>query len=140
MAFRVFLDANVCLSFLLQRGNFKPSETIFERVISGELKAFTSPAIIHIISYFLRKVHKVDIVKALVVNLLSNVKVIDCNHETTINAVNSQMTDIEDALQYYTAMHHRVEYFITLDKKLIKWAIPVLPVYTPEEFLKEISN
>jgi predicted nucleic acid-binding protein len=47
------------------------------------------------------------------------------------------MTDIEDALQYYTAMHHKVDYFISLDKNLIKSAIPVLPILTPEEFLKE---
>lgn len=140
MAYKIFLDANVCMSFLLQRGNFEPSEKIFEKIISGECKAFTSPAIIHIISYFLKKVHPIDTVKILIINLLANVKVIDCTHEITINAVNSQMADIEDALQYYTAMHHKIDYFISLDKKLIKSAIPVLPVSTPEEFLNEFSN
>jgi len=139
MAFKVFLDANVCISFLLQRTGFEPSERIFEKVISGECKAFTTPAIIHIISYFLKKVHTIDTVKILIINLLANVRIIDCTHEITINAVNSQMTDIEDALQYYTAMHHKIDYFISLDKKLIKSAIPVLPVYTPNEFLKEFS-
>lgn len=56
----------------------------------------------------------------------------DLNH-----AANSQMTDIEDALQYYTAMHHKMDYFISMDKNLIKSAMPNLPVYTPENFLKE---
>lgn len=140
MAYKILLDANVCMSFLLQRGNFEPSEKIFEKIISGECKAFTSPAIIHIISYFLKKVHPIDTVKILIINLLANVKVIDCTHEITINAVNSQMADIEDALQYYTAMHHKIDYFISLDKKLKKSAIPVLPVFTPEEFLNEFSN
>jgi putative PIN family toxin of toxin-antitoxin system len=139
MASKIFLDANVCLSFLLQRKGYEPSETIFERVILNQFKGYTSPAIIHIIAYYLRKIHSLEITKQLITSLLSSVKVIDCNHEIAINAVNSQMTDIEDALQYYTAMHHQIDYFISLDKTLIKSAIPVLPVYSPEEFLKEFE-
>jgi predicted nucleic acid-binding protein len=70
---------------------------------------------------------------------LKNVKVIDCNHETALNAISSQLTDIEDALQYYTAINHKVDYFISLDKQFIKSALPVLPIYTPQEFLKEFD-
>jgi len=79
-------------------------------------------------------------VKKLIVNFLTNVKIIDCGHEITINAVNSQMADIEDALQYYTAMHYKMDYFISADKNLIKSAIPVLPVYAADEFLKEFDK
>lgn len=140
MAFKLFLDANVCIDFLLQGKDFEPSELIFERIVSGEFKAYTTPAIVHIIAYFLVKVHKNAIVKTLILNLLANVKVIDCSHEITIIAVNSQMTDIEDALQYYTAMHHKIDYFISLDKNLIKSAIPILPIYSPEDFLKEFAD
>ena len=43
-------------------------------------------------------------------------------------------------LQYYIAMHHKVDYFITQDKDMQKESIPTLPVYTPEEFLKEFLN
>jgi predicted nucleic acid-binding protein len=64
------------------------------------------------------------------------VQVIDIGHASTVNALNSKMTDIEDALQYYTALHHKLDYFITRDKDLIKAAIPILPAYSPEEFIK----
>lgn len=139
MASKLFLDANVCIDFLLQRKGFEPSELIFEKIISGKLQGFVTPAIVHIIAYFLAKVHRKQDVKLFILNLLINVKVIDCNHETTINAINSQMTDIEDALQYYTALHHKINFFITQDKNLIKSAIPSLPTYTPKEFI-EIHN
>ena len=69
--------------------------------------------------------------------LLADVYVIDISHEITLNALHSKIKDIEDALQYYTAMHHKLDYFITQDKDMQKESIPVLPVYTPEEFLKE---
>ena len=49
------------------------------------------------------------------------------------------MVDVEDALQYYTALHHRLDYLITWDKELIQSAIPVLPACTPEEFIKSNS-
>lgn len=140
MASKLFLDANVCLQFLLQRKGFESSDLLFERIVSGEFKAHTSPAIVHIIAYFLVKVHTNEVVKSLILNLLANVRVIDCSHETTINAINSQMKDIEDALQYYTALHHKMDYFISLDKKLIKSAIPILPTYSPEDFLNEFTD
>lgn len=139
MVSKIFLDANVCIDFLLQRKGYQTVNQLFERIISQEYRAYTSPAIIHIIAYFLRKVHKPDTVKALVLNLLSDVQVVDCNHETAIHAVISEMNDIEDALQYYTAMHHKMDFFISLDKNLIKSAIPILPVYPPEQFLKEFE-
>lgn len=140
MASKIFLDANVCIDFLLQRKGYEPSEGVFEKIISQEFRGYTTPAIIHIIAYFLKKVHPKATVKILVLNLLANVQVIDCNHEVAVNAVNSQMTDIEDALQYYTAMHYKIDYFISLDKNLIKSAIPILPIYTPEQFLQEFTE
>jgi hypothetical protein len=59
---------------------------------------------------------------------------------TSLVALNSEIDDIEDALQYYTALKHQTEYFISADKKLKKSAIPQLPVYSADEFLTEISD
>lgn len=140
MAFKVFLDASVCLDFLLRRDYYSESKKVFLKIFSGEVNAFISPAIVHIIAYYLSKYYGKDLVKNIVLDLLSSVKVIDCSHEIAINAINSQMTDIEDALQYYTAMHHKMGYFISLDQKLIKSAIPILPIYSPEDFLKEFTD
>jgi predicted nucleic acid-binding protein len=140
MAFKIFLDANVCLDFLLRREKYSETKRIFQNIFSGEISSFVTPAIVHIMAFYLVKHYGKQVVKTIILDLLTSVTVIDCNHETTINAVNSQMADIEDALQYYTAMHHKVDYFISLDKNLIKSAIPSLPVYSPEKFLKEFDT
>ena len=71
--------------------------------------------------------------------LRADVYDIDISHEITFNTLHSKIKDIEDALQYYTALHNKLDYFISLDKKLQKAAIPMLPIYTPEEFLKEFK-
>lgn len=44
--------------------------------------------------------------------------------------------DIEDALQYYTALHFKLNIFISRDKKLKAAAFRQLPVYNISEFLE----
>ena len=61
---------------------------------------------------------------------------IDTGHEITVNALHSKMGNMEDALSYYTALHHKLDYFISRNQDLSDAAIPVLPVCTPEEFLQ----
>lgn len=136
MASKVFLDANVLLDFTLKRKEYYVSKQIIELAVNGHIRAFVTPAIIHIIGYWLTKAYGNVKAKELLLTLLADIIIIDINHETTINALHSKIKDIEDALQYYTAMHHKMDYFITQDKDLKKMSIPLLPVFTPDEFLK----
>src|SRR5271169_5445910 len=135
MAFKIFLDANILLDFTLKRNNYAVSRRLLELVINGRAQAYITPSIVHIAGYWLTKAYGHAKAKELLLTLLADIQIIDIGHETTINALHSKMNDIEDSLQYYTAMHHKLDYFITRDKALKKAAIAVLPVYSPEEFL-----
>lgn len=136
MAFRVFLDANILLDFTLKRPGYEPARRLIEWAVEGRVEAYITPAVVHIVGYWLTKAYKSAVAKELLLALLADIQVIDIGHETTLNALHSKMADIEDALQYYTALHHRLDYFLSRDKGLLKTAIPSLPVCTPEEFLK----
>ncbi len=140
MAFKVFLDANVLLDFLLQRENADPAKKIIERAVEGKIAACISPSILHIAGYWLSKEYGAAKAKQLLTTLLADVRIIDCDHDTATMALQSAISDIEDALQYFTAINHRLTHFISSDKKLKKAAIPQLPVCTPEEFLGEIEE
>jgi hypothetical protein len=72
--------------------------------------------------------------------LMNDLMIIDCTHQKALLALTSTMEDIEDALQYYTALTHDVDIFISSDKQLKKAAIPQIPVLTPQEFLKEVRE
>lgn len=139
MASKIFLDANILLDLTLKREGFKEAKDIFELIISGEVQAFITPAIVHIVGYWLTKEFGITKAKEILLMLLADVTAIDIPHEITLNALHSKMNDIEDALQYYTAIHHKLDYFISRDKQLKKEDIPGLPVYTPKEFLKIIA-
>lgn len=140
MASKVFLDANILLDFTLKRDEYEQSRKIIELAINGAIRAFITPSIVHIVGYWLTKAYGNAKAKEILLTLMADVTVIDLPHEIALNALHSKITDIEDALQYYTAVYHKLDYFISRDKQLQKQGIPVLPVYTPKEFLIEISE
>ena len=139
MASRVFLDANILLDFTLKREAYPVARKLIELAIKGQIQAFITPSIVHIVGYWLTKAYGNARAKELLLTLLADVRVVDINHEITVTALHSKIKDIEDALQYYTAIHHKVDIFISRDKDLQRAAIPTLPVYAPDEFLKELE-
>lgn len=140
MVFKIFLDANVLLDFLLKRDHYDDAKKIISLVVDGKASAYITPAVVHIVGYWLAKAYGSEKAKQLLLSLLNNVHVIDISHELTVLALNSKIDDIEGALQYYTAIHHQLDYFISDDKKFQKSATPTLPVVAPSHFLKEIYN
>jgi predicted nucleic acid-binding protein len=137
MASRVFLDANILLDLTLKREDYQVAKRILALAVTGRIQAFITPSIVHIVGYWLSKAYGSVKAKELLLTLLADVQVIDISHEITLTALHSKITDLEDALQYYTAIHHKIDYFISRDKDLQKVAMPVLPIYTPEEFIKD---
>jgi predicted nucleic acid-binding protein len=139
MAFRVFLDAGVLLDLTLKRPAYRAARQLMEWAVKGRVQAYITPAVVQVIGRRLAEAYGVEQAKELLLALLAEVQVIDTGHEITVNALHSKMANMEDALSYYTALHHKLDYFITRNNDLSKAAIPVLPVCTPEEFLKHNS-
>lgn len=139
MAFKVSVDANLLLDFTLKRDNYIPARDVMQHGIDGFIQLYTTPAVLHITVHWIAKTYGTAKAKELLLGLLNDVQIIDCDHATAMIAINSSMDDIEDALQYYTALKFGMEYFISADKKLKKAAIPQLPVYTADELLAELK-
>lgn len=139
MASRVFADANLLLDFTLHRADFANARDVIQHAVDGTMHLCTTPAVLHVVSYYTGQAFKTTQTRKIILTLLNDVQIIDCDHSTALIAVNSSIGDIEDALQYFTALKHRVDYFISGDKKLKKAAIPQLPVYTAGELLAELA-
>ncbi len=135
MAFKVLLDANVLIDFFLKREKFEVTEKLFDSIFNNQFKVFITPAILHITAYYTKKKLGSATSKALLLDFLDNSTVIDCNHKTAVLALSSKMQDVEDALQYYTALQYQLDFVITQDQNFQKQAIPSLPIYSPQEFL-----
>ncbi|SDD81633.1 type II toxin-antitoxin system VapC family toxin [Niabella drilacis] len=140
MVSKVFFDANILLDFTLKRANFELAKKLFEYVVNGKFTAFITPSILHIVAYWLTKAYGSEKTKTLLLELLVDIRVIDAPHEIAVMALNSRFGDIEDALQYYTALHHDMNVFVSEDAGLKKSAISSLPVCTIKEFIHLLES
>ena len=139
MVSKIFLDVNVLLDFTLKRNAYPDAKKLIELVITERIKAFVTPAIIHIVGYWLTKAYGAKEAKNLLLALLVDIQCLDIPHEIVINALLSKINDIEDSLQYYTALHFKLDFFISEDKLLKKESTSLLPVYSIKEFLEEFQ-
>ncbi|WP_411274711.1 type II toxin-antitoxin system VapC family toxin [Daejeonella sp.] len=135
MASKIFLDANIILEYVLRRKQAGVIDSLFVEIEKGKYRAFTSVSVIQICSYWIEKEFDTAHAKYILLTLLNNLIVTEAHQESVVQALRSSMSDIEDALQYYTAIQHRMDYFITLDKKFILQAHLGLPIYSPVEFM-----
>lgn len=138
MAVKIFLDANVLLDFSLKREHYSDAEDILNMVASKNVYAFITTSVLHITGYWVSKAYGSTKAKELLISFMEYISVIDAPHEIALIALHSKIDDIEDALQYYTAIHHKLNYFISRDKQLQKDSISVLPVLTPKEFMQDL--
>jgi len=135
MVFKIFLDANVILDFFLIRADYQNAAGVLETVVSGKVKGFVTPSIVHTTGYWLTKKFGAARAKEILLTLLNDVKIIELDHEITTLALQSNFLDIEDALQYYAAIHHQLDFLISADQNFQKAASPNLPVISAESFL-----
>ncbi|MDR2283485.1 MAG: PIN domain-containing protein [Sphingobacterium sp.] len=136
MAFKVFLDVNLILDFVLKRKGYLEAKLIFSHLEKGNFTAFISPTVIQICSYWIAKAHGVPKTKEIMTTLLSFASIIDTTHSQVLAALHSSMTDIEDAMLYYTALQHKLDVIISNDQHFQKSALPNMPVVSPQDFIR----
>jgi hypothetical protein len=85
-------------------------------------------------------IYKLPDATSKLIDFIAVCHVISGGKSTMLQAIASDFRDKEDALQYFTALHHGVDYFITRNIKDYKIALEFLPVSTPEKFLSSLGN
>ena len=139
MAFRIFVDADVLLDFLLKRSGYQIVRRLMEWAVRGRVQLFTSPAVLRDIARELGRAYGPVQAKELLLSLLAVLQVVDAGYETAVNAVQSKIDNIPGAISYHTALDHRLDYFITHDTSLLQVVNSVLPVYTAIDFINRHS-
>jgi predicted nucleic acid-binding protein len=135
MGNKIFLDANVLLDHCLQRENYKYSKIIFDKIENGQIRAYINGSIIHILSYILSKVYGSKKTKIILEALMVDLNIVDLSTEIILQALHSKIEDIEDALQYFSAIHYKMDYLITNDKNFIKLNSSYLPIFTTADYI-----
>jgi predicted nucleic acid-binding protein len=115
---KVFLDANVLISVLNKE---YPVFTYSSRILSSTpqgIKLYTSPLCLAIAFYFSEKKSGRAMAKAKLNTLSKHVVITDMNKGTVVKALeNKKVLDLEDGLEYYSAIGSDCKYIITEDLK-----------------------
>jgi len=133
---RLFLDTNIMLDLLGERIPFyKPIAKIATLADTGKLSIVVSALSFATVNYFLSKYEGSEKAK----DKLRKFKIITeiCELDETIieKGLNSNFSDFEDSLQYYSALKMNCNILLTRDGKGFKHA--EIPIMTAEEYLIE---
>ena len=124
------MDSDVLLHVILNRTSFidQSLELFFHR--SDEtIQLFTSSSIIINTQYIGEKQIARLYTKTGMKKLLNYLEIVNPSKKCILRASNSNFTDVEDAIQYFTALEHEeIDYFITRNTKDFRMAEPHLPV------------
>lgn len=134
----VFLDTNVILDFVLNREPFvKNTEGIFQLYDDKRIMVYTSALSIANIAYVVKRNGRDPF--RVVSSILEWIPIIDLKAIHFQKTVRSKFSDFEDGLQFYAASEIKeIDGIITRDKNGFKSAD--IPVYTPQEFLKQFAS
>lgn len=138
MAYKIFIDSDVLLDILLVREpHFENSVSILELRAEYKVELYTSPSILLNVNYIAQKQHNKERALKGISEILKAVEVIDTSKEILTDCFNSKYKDVEDAVQYFTALKiGSLNYYITRNIKHFDFKKLNLPVLTPSQFLK----
>jgi len=142
MSSNLFIDTDIILDIVLDREEFfENSSKIFQEFENGHSLLFTSPSIIINAQYAGQRLIAKERCKAAIKYLLDYFIILEANLDIIKTAYQSKFSDIEDAIQYYTATQDgKINYFITRNIKDFKYGEGDLPVLTPTQFLKRLKQ
>lgn len=136
---RVFVDCDVILDLLLARHPFFDASTrLFELFESEDLEGHASPLVFSNLFYILRRQIPPQAARNSLQKLRRLLRLLPVNEKIVDLALASSFTDLEDALQYYTALTHDLDALVSRNKRHYKAAR--IPVLTAEECVALIST
>lgn len=138
MVNNLFIDTDVILDIVLDRNEFyADSSAIFQKFENGEVFLYTTPSIIINTQYVGQKKISKEKCKSTIKYLLNYFIILESDMLVIKQAYDSKSSDLEDGIQYYTALRDKViDFFITRNTKDFRPGGNVIPVLTPAQFLK----
>lgn len=138
MVYKLFIDSDVLLDVVLNRKPFiDQSLQLFFGRSDETIHLFTSSSIVINTQYIGEKQTGRLSAKTAMKKLLNYLEIINPSKESILKAYYSNFADVEDAIQYFTALENgEIDYFITRNIKDFRTTRIPLPVLTPSQFLK----
>lgn len=133
----VFLDTDVAFDIISKREpHFSSSVKLLELAANDEIRLAISESSLANLFYLAFDIYKIKDAAQRLTDFVSVCEIEHAGRSSVLLALGSLFKDKEDALQYYTALHAKADYFITRNVKDYKHREQSLPVYLPQDFYK----
>jgi len=132
---RMLVDTNVILDVVLKRVPFHTfSQMVWDAVQLNIINGCLTSSSLTDIYYIIRKKLKPDEARQTLRDILSDFELIHIDKKAALRALDSAAADIEDAMQYQTAIANKCEAIITRNVK--DFPKETITIFTPEEFVR----
>lgn len=136
----VFLDTDVAFDIVGKRIPFADvAIQIVELSSKGSLSLTISEASMANLTYLAFETYKIPNAAEELSDFIISCRVVSSGKKIFLQALKSDFKDKEDAIQYFTAMDHQVDYFITRNHRDYTSFTSGLAVHSPLEFLNQVS-
>ena len=131
---RVFVDTNLLLDVLAKRDPFyNAAARIWTIAETGACEALVSAISFNNIFYIVRTARDTAAARRALILLRDVFASVAPDQRILNQAIDSEITDFEDAIQLYSALHADADYLLT--RNVGDFPAGILPILTPDEFL-----
>ena len=135
----IFLDTDVAFDIISKRTpHYASSIRLLQLAAEDRARLMISEASLATLLYLSFDIYKIKDASSKLFDFIGACELIHSGKSVALIALQSAFKDKEDALQYYTALHAKADYFITRNIKDYKLKHTSLPVYLPDKFFKVI--
>ena len=133
---RIFLDANVLVTVLCNEyPRFSACARLLSLADDPRFEVYTSPLCLAIGAYFAEKKNGMRVARRKIDLLAERLEITTVDAKVTQRALrNTKVTDIEDGLEFYSAVDAKCTCIVTYDKRdFLRFS--AIEVLDPEDFL-----
>ena len=140
MSFRIFVDTDIIIDFLIDRQPHAVSSSkIFDLCENEIVEICTSSLCLNNVHYIIKKVTGDAKARVIISDLLELIEVLGVTKVDILNALKSDFKDFEDAIQHSVAVNeNNIKSIITRNTKDYKRS--KISVFSPDAFIKMIIN
>ena len=133
------IDTNVILDDILSRApNDEVARKISYLVTDEEIGGYLTANSLTDIFYVVTKVRDKNVARAVIRNLLLNFEIVSVDGQDCQSAIDSQMSDFEDALVVVCAEKAELDFIVTNDQKFLGEAVLSVPTIKPTDFISRL--
>ena len=135
---KILLDTNIILDIALERREFfEKSKELMLTINKLGIPSYVTATTVTDIYYILKKSKGHQLTISFLKNLFDFIDISGVSKEVIFSALNSELTDFEDAVQTECASQNGINIIIT--RNIADFKKSKLEIFTPSEFISQFS-